>query len=141
MRDVSFEQLFVLTVLVLGLFHLAGRWVATRPRDARFRDHNEDVVGVEEGEMSVSEQMRAATESGWNRASERAVASTGHTVVRRTPPPSSPPPQRDPRARRRERWRINVDLARRGVVLAALLEPCRGHLPGDTGGRSEDLAR
>ena len=141
-RDLNFEQLFILAALLLaGLVNLVLDWLRNRGRTAQPQHRDEDLaedLAVEEEELDPAEAMQR------ERAAEvppglyparvpvppppRAPSGQGATpsVVPRVSPPRSP--ARSPRGQRRHR-RIDPREARRGVVLMTILGPCRGVEP------------
>ena len=138
MRDLSFEQLFILAVLlVAGLVNLVLDWLRARGRTAQ-PQHPEQNVAIEEEELDLSEVFWP--ERTAEMPAEREPARVPVPPPRPLPPvvaPASPPraPVKPPRApsrptqRRRLRHRMDPHEARRGVVLMTILGPCRGMEP------------
>lgn len=113
MGNVSFETLFAVAVLLLGLRELVVRRLGERPRKVRPRDRGEDISVVEEDEPPLKSAQAAARDK----------------VVPPRLPSRSPAAAKVSRAPHPAGRRMNPAVARRGVVLMAVLGPCRGHAP------------
>jgi hypothetical protein len=141
-RDLNFEQLFILAVLlVAGLVNLVLDWVRARGRRAPPQDRAQDVA-VEEEELDLSEVFWPERTAEVPPELEPARVPVPPPRPRPMPPvvaPMSPPrsPERSVQHRRLHR-RIDPREARRGVVLMTILGPCRGMEPpaGNASGRS-----
>ena len=132
MRDLSFEQLFILAVLlVAGLVNLVRDWLRARGRTALPRDRDQDVA-IEE-ELDLSEVLwpeRTAELPPEREPARMPVLPPSPRPMPLVVAPVSPlrPPVRSVQRRRLHR-RIDPREARRGVVLMTILGPCRGMEP------------
>jgi hypothetical protein len=137
-RDLNFEQLFILAVLLLaGLVNLVLDWLRNRRRKAQ-PQHRDDDLAIAQEELDLAEPLwrerTAEVPPDLDPArvpvppAPRVRSGQGATppVVPRISPPRSP--TRSPQGRRLHR-RIDPREARRGVVLMTILGPCRGAEP------------
>jgi hypothetical protein len=158
-RDLNFEQLVILAVLLLaGLVNFVLDWLRKRGRTAQPQGRDEELA-VDEEEIHLAEEMGGpepprvpvtlpAPETRSADARRQVVVPVTMPDSRRgslAPSPLSAPAQRatpsvpprvpPPRSRarspesRRLRRRIDPSEARRGVVLMTILGPCRGVEP------------
>lgn len=153
MRDLSFEQLFILAaLLVAGLVNLMLDWFRSRGRMAQPRQPDRDVAVEEEEEHDLAETLwregtadlppevnvpRAPAKPPPPVASGRGAMPS---VVPRIPGSHLAPRSGQGRHLRR---RIDPREARRGVVLMTILGPCRGMEPpaGNPSGRRPPQGR
>lgn len=118
----GFEQLFVLAAILLAaMVDLFVRWLRGKTR----KDQPSDAAGVEEEMVLVEE---ADTELPEQRPVEPQLPPPppAPTPAPRPSPPTTFRPRRRHRAHRAHRWLKHSIDARRGIVLMAILGPCRG---------------
>jgi hypothetical protein len=144
-RDLNFEQLFILAVVLLAaLVNFVLDRLRNRGRTAQPQYPDEDLA-VDEEEIDLAEAMRPQVVVPATLPDSR---KTSPEPLRLPAPaqratPSLPPRVLPPRSRaasrdgRRLRRRIDPSEARHGVVLMTILGPCRGVEPpaGNASGR------
>lgn len=125
----GFEQIFVLVAIVLAaLFDLLVRWLkkkAGKDRPADVTDVDEELVLVEDANKEFPEQWPEEPQVPSPPAPAPAPAPPEPVPVL-SPRPSPPTAVRPRRRHRARRWLKHPSDARRGIVLMAVLGPCRG---------------
>ena len=138
MRDLNFEQLFILAmVLLAGLLNFVLNWMRHRGRTAQPQARHEDLA-VDEEEIDLGDAMRREPAAASPRVPDAARVPMPVTLPAPATRPTDlrpqvvilpPRPQAGSPDGRRLRRRIDPSEARRGVVLMTILGPCRGVEP------------